>query len=143
MASGYRRQRATLVHPRCITPEDLLTFIELRGFTTGWKQMGLVDQDLGALQMCIMASPTGAPVIPGTGGLRKVRFAPSKWGTGKRGAARVCYAYYEEYAVVLLAAAYSKSRKDDLSREEMTTISGLLARFGKNLEARGRGRETT
>jgi hypothetical protein len=58
-----------------------------------------------------MASPKGNPVVPGTGGLRKMRFAPESWMKGKRGAGRVLYVHFEEFGIVLLVAAYDKSEK--------------------------------
>jgi hypothetical protein len=74
-----------------------------------------------------MRDPTAFPVIPGTGGLRKMRFAPSRWQSGKRGAIRVCYAYFEKHWTVLLVMAYGKSRKDTLTAAEKQGISQYLA----------------
>jgi hypothetical protein len=92
-------------------------------FQDDWEQLGLdVEEDLWALQILIMTDPTRPQVEPGTGGLRKVRFAPKRWGTGKRGAARVCYVYFPAYWTVLLVAAYSKNKKDKLTDEEKKGI---------------------
>lgn len=41
--------------------------------------------DLQALERILIANPDAGDVIPGTGGLRKLRFAPPSWHTGKRG----------------------------------------------------------
>jgi len=121
------RQIGTLVYERHrFKPEDLLRFIEMKPFTEGWKQLGLGDQDLFALQVMIMLGPKGPPVVAGTRGLRKIRFAPKSWGKGKSGAARVCYAYLEEHGVVLLVIAYAKNEKDDLTPAEKKAIRRLL-----------------
>lgn len=109
-------------------PEDLLTFVEMDGFAADWKELGLDSDDLLALQVMIMSGPTGAPIVQGTGGLRKIRFAPARWRTGKRGAARVCYVYFEEWRIVLLVIAYSKGQQDDLTAQEKKVIRGLIAR---------------
>ena len=105
-----------------LTPEDYLRFVELDEFRDDWKRLGLDDDDLWTLQMLIMCDPKGPPVIRGTGGLRKVRFAPEGWGTGKRSAARVCYVYFADHWTVLLVAAYGKTEKDDLTNAEKAGI---------------------
>lgn len=60
--------------------------------------------------------------------MRKIRFAPKRFGRGKRGAFRVCYAYFEKVRVVLLVVAYGKNERDDLSPEAKKSIRDHLAR---------------
>ena len=107
---------------------DLLRFVELRPFTEGWRELGLTDDDAMALGKAILQRPTGFPVVQGTSGLRKVRFAPPKWRKGKSGAVRVGYAYLEQYGTVLLVIAYGKTEKDELTQKEKKAIRQLLAR---------------
>lgn len=70
--------------------------------------MKLTDEDLAALQIAIMCRPRAGDLISGTGGLRKLRFAPGGWKSGKSGALRVCYVFLEKYGMVLLCLAFSK-----------------------------------
>jgi hypothetical protein len=134
-ASGrHVRVKAVLEYPKLLNPEDYARFIHLDSFTSDWKDLGLDDSDLQVLQIFIMAAPKASPVVPGTAGLRKMRFAPRSWKTGKRGAARVLYAHFEDYSVVVLVAAYAKNEKEDITpkdkkliRDLMKEISGLLA----------------
>jgi hypothetical protein len=115
----HSRQRHTVVYPKHVfDPEDLLRFVHLKPFEQGWKQLGLNDDDLAALELSIMLNPKGPPVVPGTGRLRKLRFTPARWNTGKSGGARIGYSYFEEYGVVLLIIAYAKNEKDNLSRRK-------------------------
>lgn len=132
--------RAELVYPEHrLKPEDLLHFVELRAFTQHWARLELdVEHDLLALQILIMSNPTGPPVVEGTGGLRKLRFAPAKWHTGRRGAARVCYVYFQEFGIVLLVTVYDKQQKGDLSADEKKKIRKLIAQAEAELERRGR-----
>jgi len=58
--------------------------------------------------------------IPGTGGLRKVRW--SRAGMGKRGGTRVIFYYYNESAPIYLLTVYAKSEKEDLSPQEKTVF---------------------
>ena len=88
------------------------------------------------LQFGIMADPRGAPVVPGTDGLRKLRFASSRWGRGKRGAARVGYVYFEEFGVVLLVVAYAKNEQDNLSADDKRIIRDMIRRERAALEQR-------
>jgi len=108
----------------------------MEGFADDWRSLGLGDSDLMTLQFTIMLRPKGAPVVPGTGGLRKMRFAPARWKAGKRGAARVGYAYLEEYGVVLLIIAYSKSDKANLSAAEKKSVRQLIERVEREFSKR-------
>jgi hypothetical protein len=60
--------------------------------------------------------------IPGTGGVRKIRFAAS--GRGKRGGARIIY--YETIPLYALLA-YAKSDQVDMTPDEKRTVSALAA----------------
>lgn len=86
--------------------EDLLHFIELKPFSRRWAKLQLDDAALASLQLTIMDAPESGKEIVGTGGLRKMRFAPPQWARGKSHALRVCYVFYEEHKVVLLALVY-------------------------------------
>jgi hypothetical protein len=108
-----KRDKYTLTYPKhWFNPEEWLTFVEGDGFLESWHNLSLSDDDLQTLQVTIMVNPK-APVIPGTGGLRKLRFGQSKRSRGKRGGARVLYVYFEEVGIVLLVAAYDKREKDN------------------------------
>jgi hypothetical protein len=72
------------------------TFLHLDIVDEEWSDLGLVDGDLRELQSAILASPERYPIIRGTGGLRKIRFAPSREARGKRGAYRVGYVRFRE-----------------------------------------------
>jgi hypothetical protein len=116
----------------------VFTFIEVPSFTASWKRLGLDDEALITLQQTVMGQPGAGTVVKGTGGLRKLRFAPEAWHTGKRGAVRVCYVWFEEFGVVLLVVAYSKSERDDLSSADRKTIRELIQRQIKELQRKQR-----
>lgn len=114
----------------------LLDFIELAGFEDDWRGMGLDDDDLLALQLQILRDPEAAPVLRGTGGLRKLRFSPPKWPRGKSGAVRVCYAQFVELGIVALVIAYPKSDQDDLSDDDVQKIKTILGSLRDRLTRR-------
>ncbi len=125
--ASENRECTVIFHEHELNPEDFLHFVELDEFRDDWTALKLdVEHDLFALQMSIMSDPKAPPVIEGTGGLRKLRFAPARWGTGKRGAVRVCYVYFEEHWTVLLVVAYGKKEKDDLSQSEKREIKKYI-----------------
>lgn len=136
MARSDNIRRRIVYQSDGIRPEDLLAFIELRGFSDDWKRLGLDDDDLLGLQVAIMAGPRQPPVVAGTDGLRKIRFAPRRWKTGKSGAVRVGYVYFEEFGIVLLVVAYAKNEQDDLSASEKRAIRDLIRRQKQAFETR-------
>ena len=71
--------------------------------------------------------PDAGDVIPGTGGLRKLR-----WGIGqrgKRGGARVIYYYHDQRMPLILLAVYAKSSKVDLSALEKKAAARMVAQL--------------
>ena len=91
--------------------------------------MGLDDDDLIGLEQLIAADPTAAPIMRGTGGLRKVRFAPE--GRGKSGGFRVCYFFHAAPGMVVLARVFSKSAKANISAAERSIIRRLAAEIDR------------
>ena len=69
-------------------------------------------------------NPLAGDEIPGTGGVRKIRFGAS--GRGKRGGARVIYFYGGERVPIYALLAYSKSQKTDLSPTERRAVAALV-----------------
>lgn len=131
------RKRAVLGYPsHWFKPEELLSFIELRCFTRRWEQLELSDLDLEALQVIVMLQPRGGDVVEGTGGLRKMRFAREGSARGKSGGLRVCYAYIEEVATVILALVYQKGEKDDLNASEKAALAAAIERIRQSLLSR-------
>lgn len=115
----------------------MLHFVELDEFGDDWERLGLdIENDLWDLQIEIMSGPDEAPIISGTGGLRKMRFAPYEWRSGRSGAARVCYAYFKRHNTVLLVMAYGKGRKQTLTAAEKRGIKLYLATIERWLDER-------
>lgn len=69
-------------------------------------------------------NPLAGSEIPGTGGVRKVRFASS--GRGKRGGARIIYYYLDETMPLYALLAYAKNTKADLTPDEKRIVSALV-----------------
>jgi len=70
------------------------------------------DDELDQFVNWIALNPLAGDVIPGSGGLRKVRWAAS--GRGKRGGARVIYFNVMKQGTIWLLMIYTKSKFDNL-----------------------------
>lgn len=73
----------------------------------------------------LAASPLAGDEIPGTGGVRKLRFAAS--GRGKRGGARVIYYYLDDAMPVYALLAYAKAAKTNLTPKERRSVSAIAS----------------
>lgn len=104
-------------------------------FALNWRRLRLTDEDLSALETLIMANPTAGAVVKGTGGLRKIRFAPPSWHTGKSGAARVCYVHFAVEAAVYLLSIYPKNQQADLSAADREMYRKVIAAIEAGLKA--------
>lgn len=100
------------------------TFIEVPLFTKRWKDMGLGDDELKALQIMLLKNPEVGAVMEGTGGVRKLRFAVSN--RGKSGGVRVCYTDFEDYEVTYLITAFEKKEQENLTMEEKNILKRLV-----------------
>jgi hypothetical protein len=100
------------------------TFIEVPIFTKRWKEMGLGDDELKALQIILLKDPEAGAVMEGTGGIRKVRFALEN--KGKSGGVRVCYTDFAEYEVTYLITAFEKKERENLTMEEKNVLKKLV-----------------
>jgi len=99
-----------------------MVFIETPVFTRQVREL-LSDEAYSAFQWYMALNPEAGDVIPGTGGLRKVRWSVA--GGGKRGGVRVIYFYVAAQAEVRLLLIYRKGVKDDLTAAEKRILRRL------------------
>jgi hypothetical protein len=72
----------------------------------------LSDDEYTSLQRALIANPEGGALIPGSGGVRKIRWAMS--GRGKRGGARVIYYAKVREGVIWMLTIYSKNVAENI-----------------------------
>lgn len=119
-----------------IKPADWLRFVHVDPFPRQWAKLKLTEHDLQALEQCLIAGLRTGAVVPGAGGLRKVRFVTPGVQKGKSGAYRVYYVYFQEYGLIILWAVIAKSQMADLSKADRNAIAKQIQRL-KTLLDRG------
>jgi hypothetical protein len=98
-------------------------FIETPLFT---KQITALvnDRSYGELQNELANNPKAGDLIPGTGGLRKIRMAAS--GRGKRGGARVIYYYFVSESRIAMLFVFPKNSRSDLTADQKRTLRKII-----------------
>ena len=81
------------------------------------------------MEASIVAAPKTAPVIRGTGGVRRLRWAAS--GRGKRGGIRTVYFYHARPDAIYLLTAYAKTDREDLTPADTKALSRLVSAIKK------------
>jgi mRNA-degrading endonuclease RelE of RelBE toxin-antitoxin system len=100
-----------------------MRFVETPIFTARLFE-ALDDAAYRALQLALVLRPEQGPVIPGSHGLRKLRWAVA--GRGKRGGLRVIYYWAPKEDVVYMLYVYAKNEQGDLSPAQVRALSRLV-----------------
>jgi len=77
-----------------------------------------------ALVDYLARNPLAGDLIPGTGGVRKVRWALE--GRGKRGGARIIYYFHNPRVPLFALAMYAKNERADLSAADRDSFKNLV-----------------
>jgi hypothetical protein len=104
------------------------TFIETAEFTQ-WVKEYLSDEVLSDLQRELQNDPDRGSVMPGCGGLRKIRAADSRRDNGKRGGIRVIYLHVADADVIFLMDIYGKDEQADLTAHEKKALKDLAENY--------------
>lgn len=105
-----------------------LTIVEFSGFRRDADAL-VEPEELDDLRTLLAWTPDFGALIPGTGGVRKLRFGLAQRKTGKRGGARVIYYYHDRSMPLAMLAIYAKGEKADLSAAEKKEIRALVAAY--------------
>jgi hypothetical protein len=100
-----------------------LTFVEHENFTREMQGV-LCEDDVLELMIRLLERPEAGDVIPGGGGLRKIRVAAS--GRGKRGGARVIYYWFFDDQIIEFLSVYPKNRKSNLTADDLKKLRKLI-----------------
>ena len=97
----------------------MYSFIETKLFTR-LVQHYLTDDEYAALQAFMAAEPEVGRVIPGSGGVRKLRWRAA--GRGKRGGNRVIYCIRHSERVFWMLTMYPRNIKGNVSPRVLRQI---------------------
>lgn len=107
---------------------SIVAIVELSSFSK--KAAKILDkEEIGALRAYLLQHPDKGDVIPGTGGIRKLRWAAT--GKGKRGGARVIYFYHVVGTTIYLMACYAKNEQADIRPEVKKQMANFVAQVKK------------
>ncbi len=82
------------------------------------------DEEYHALQLALFFRPELGAIIPGSGGLRKMRW--SLRGKGKRGGIRLIYYWDLPSETFFMLYAYSKNEQGDLTAKQIRDLGRLV-----------------
>ena len=84
----------------------------------------LSDDEYSDMQWALAINPEMGPVIPGGGGLRKMRWKAS--GKGKRGGIRGIYYVYARDQKIYLLYPYAKSEQEDIAHQQLMILRAYV-----------------
>ena len=96
-----------------------MTFVETKLFTELVLDY-LSDDEYAALQQSLVVNPEAGDVIPGSGGVRKLRWGVA--GRGKRGGLRVIYFLRRRNDEVWMLTLYAKNVADTIPAKVLKKI---------------------
>ena len=99
-------------------------FVELPGFRSDWKELGMTDADLKRLQHELLMNPEVGAIMQETGGVRKMRFSYEH--RGRSGSIRVVYIDFELRERIYLLAAFAKNVQTNLTKAERNNLKKLV-----------------
>jgi len=89
----------------------MYSFIETRLFSSLVSKY-LSDEEYAKLQQRLIEDPAAGDLIPGSGGIRKLRWKGS--GRGKRGGVRIIYYARSKQGEIWMLTLYSKNVADNI-----------------------------
>lgn len=99
--------------------ETMISFVETKLFTR-LVQEYLSDDEYSELQQALLANPEAGAIIPGSGGVRKLRWGAA--GRGKRGGIRVIYFLRTRQGQMWMLTLYPKNVAENIPAHVLKQI---------------------
>ena len=103
-----------------------MEIIETSIFTRQIKEL-ISDEEYAELQFALIQRPDWGDIIPGSGGIRKLRWA--RPGSGKRGGLRLIYYWYVDGDQLRMLYVYAKNDRENLSRDQLAMLRKIVERW--------------
>jgi len=110
-----------------------ITLVELPEYIRDAERL-LDDESQEDLKDFLTRNSTAGVIMPGTGGVRKLRWA--RGGSGKSGGVRVVYYFYNETIPLFLLNIFGKNEKANLSKAERNKMAKLVSVLVKTYGAK-------
>jgi len=104
-------------------------FVESSNFTSVVPDYFPEDDDYHRLQVFLSLDPLAGNVIPGCGGLRKLRWPDPRRRKGKKGGLRIIYLQVPEASRIYFLDLYDKNEAEDITPK----VRRLLAQLARGL----------
>ena len=101
-----------------------ISVVETPEFLSATRKL-MSDEERALLVDYLAYDPTVGDLIPGTGGVRKLRWGLE--GRGKRGGARVIYFHHDAGLPLFALTAFAKNERADLSQQDRNEFRQLTA----------------
>ena len=109
-----------------------ITVVETQSYLAKAEKL-MNDDDRQAVVNQLAADPEGGDVIPGGGGVRKIRIPLQ--GRGKRGGARVIYFFYTESIPLFLLDVFAKNEKENISATDLAKLATVAKAIVKEAKS--------
>jgi hypothetical protein len=100
-----------------------ITVVEFEDFTK-FATKNPKSEENEDLMLFLSANPEAGVIIPGTGGVRKIRWAAK--GKGKRGGVRIIYYYHDGDMPLLLLTGFAKNEMKDLNPADRNAMKKII-----------------
>lgn len=121
-------------HTRMVS-SILPTIVETSAFARKAEKL-LTSDERDDLMIYLSTYYAAGDEIPGTGGVRKLRYAVG--GRGKSGGVRVIYYFFDEANPLLALLLYGKNEQGDLTPREKKLVTSLAAAMKAEAKAKRR-----
>jgi hypothetical protein len=109
------------------------TVVETPSYLAAAERLLSPDERMAIVER-LASDPTCGVVIPGSGGIRKVRFGFGA--RGKSGGARIIYLFSGEGMPVFVLAAFAKNEKANISPAERNALARMVTDMIENYRRR-------
>jgi hypothetical protein len=100
-------------------------FVEAPAFAR-FREDYLDDDGFAELQSYLAKNPEAGDMVPGAGGICKLRWRDPRRGKGRRGGLRIIYYCFLSEQEIWLLTLYDKDEAADLTKEERDHLRRLL-----------------
>jgi len=104
---------------------EFFQFVEAPAFSR-YREDYLDDAEFRRLQAHLAVNPEAGDILPGAGGIRKLRWNDSRRGKGKRGGLRIIYYAFLSDGEIWLLALYGKNEASNLTAGQKDQLRRAL-----------------